>query len=178
MFPAETISLNQIVEILKEAIEAVENEDLKNKLLQIKNKCTATKTVKWKKESAQKYTLSYMHVYYKNIRLENKSVLAFYVNSKSKPKIISTAVESGQQDEYFFNPAFTIFLGDKMLNLHVPLLKEIKKMSYFYKYKNTKNRFRYVHYDDLKKCLENVANLCGRKYDIVENNINSVYNDC
>nr|QNN89511.1 hypothetical protein [Pieris brassicae granulovirus] len=49
MFPAETISLNQIVEILKEAIEAVENEDLKNKLLQIKNKCTATKTVKWKK---------------------------------------------------------------------------------------------------------------------------------
>nr|AUF82035.1 hypothetical protein [Cryptophlebia leucotreta granulovirus] len=174
------ITTNEIVSLLDQVGSKVTDVYLTKEICRIKEYCVASKIIKWKKingdEKKREHKI-YLHVYHSvdNSNMDKERVLSFYINSRKQCKPISVVISNASKEVTRFEPALSVLLGAKHDKKNVTLLKEIKKMDFFYKYPNTKNKFRYVYFKDVKKCIETIAQACENKnYEIVNSNIHNI----
>nr|UYX49660.1 ORF30 [Darna trima granulovirus] len=166
------ININKIVSIIEEVTNVIKDNTLKVKLSDIKNHCEQSKIIKWKSNDNElqkrKHKL-FLHVFY---GVYKEGVIAFYVNSRRNAKAFNATVNSGIDKSVEFKPVLSITIGNNKNN---NLIRELKSLHYLYKYKNTKNKFRFVFMENLKSCVECIAKICENKnHKIVYNDIHNL----
>ncbi|AAM70224.1 hypothetical protein [Phthorimaea operculella granulovirus] len=167
-------TIEDIMEALEEAMSTVENDTIKMRLKNILDRCEKAKIVKRKTEGiAKKENKICLHVYCSTYR---GGVLGFFVNSRQSPKPVSAAVEHNSKELATFTPALSITIGTKEdKKKFAVVMKNIRKLSCFYMYTNTKNKFRYVNMSHIKTSLETIGELCTKEgYEILCNNLDTI----
>lgn len=146
------VKVDQILDSLEACIEICRDEILKERLVEIM-RCVEQLVRSPPKRDRKMYVHVYWNETYKG------GVVAFYANCKKTYKAEIYCNVDSSAERIRTECIMTMMVGTKYSNDHVAFVKELKKMKMFYRYADTKCRFRHVQ--NIGACLENVTKLCN-----------------
>ncbi|AAP85659.1 ORF_22 [Adoxophyes orana granulovirus] len=168
---AAQIYIDDVISVISDLIDVQQDKLLCARLQDVKHKLQLRKCIKWKIETkiVKKIKL-YLHIYY--VIKDHEALLAFVINNRSQPK---TAMkwkinkDGANDDKECFYLCLTLFLGVEDKQNYMSVLRNVKKLNYFYRYVSTRYMFRHVSIDNLVVSLNKIIEIYEHKYNVVNN---------